>query len=170
MSKSTKRRSGLEMPPRFVADSMVGRLAKWLRAFGFDVVYDPFADDDQVVAWAREREATLLTRDTGITGGAGVRVVLIEHDAVEDQLRQLVEGGYLDLSEARPLTRCTVCNEGLTEAGREEVRGLVPPFVYATQSAYARCGGCGRVYWEGSHVPRIRERLERLAGKVTGDE
>ena len=50
---------------RFVADSMLGRLAKWLRGFGFDVVYHPFADDHKLIARARERGATVLPRLAG---------------------------------------------------------------------------------------------------------
>jgi hypothetical protein len=152
------------MPPRFVADSMVGRLAKWLRAFGFDVVYHPFADDREVLAWARERGAILLTRDTGLRAALGVRVIFIEHDNPEQQLQQVVQETPLDLSQARPFTRCTVCNTELVSASRDEVWDQVPPFIYLTHESFARCPGCRRVYWEGTHVGRMRARLARLAG------
>ena len=150
------------MPPRFVADCMLGRLAKWLRALGFDVLYHPFADDHEVVAWARERGAVVLTRDTGFPDPPDVRIISISDDHVEEQLGQLVRDAPLDLTEARVLTRCTVCNQVLAPATRDEVWDRVPPFVYLTQETYARCPDCGRVYWEGSHAPRIRERLARL--------
>lgn len=150
------------MSLRFVADCMLGRLARWLRAFGFDVVYHPFADDRQVLAWARERGAVLLTRDTNLAQACGLRVLFVAHDRVEDQLRQVAKEAPIDLQRARPLTRCTVCNEVLTPAARDEVWDQVPPFIYLTQERYARCPGCGRVYWEGTHVARMRERLARL--------
>jgi len=156
------------MVPRFVADSMVGRLAKWLRAFGFDVVYQPFAEDDELVNWARQREAILVTRDTGLARVPGVRVIFIKDDGLEEQLRQVVREGPLDLSAARPLSRCIVCNEGLLTVTRDKVRDQVPPYVYAKHRWYARCPGCGRTYWQGTHVPRIRERLARLA-RETGE-
>jgi uncharacterized protein with PIN domain len=163
------------MPPRFVADSMVGRLARWLRAFGFDVVYHPFADDREVLAWARERAAILLTRDTGLRAAAAtarrrgrvaslVRVIFIEHDNPEQQLQQVVQETPLDLTQARPLTRCTMCNTELVWASRDEVWDQVPPFIYLTHESFARCPGCRRVYWEGTHVGRMRARLARLAG------
>lgn len=150
------------MLPRFVADSMLGKLARWLRAFGCDVVYHPFADDHQVVAWARERAAVVLTRDTRIPKPPDVRIMLIEDDDVEDQLRQVVEEAPLDLAEAQPLTRCTVCNGELAAAARDEVWREVPPFIYLTQEQYARCPDCRRVYWEGTHAPRMRRRLAGL--------
>ncbi len=154
------------MPLRFVADSMLGRLARWLRAFGFDVSYDPFVDDHGVIAAARERGAIALTRDTGFPSPPDVRVLLIEDDGVEDQLGQLARDAPLDLAAARPMTRCTVCNHALVAASRDEVWARVPPFVYLSQEKYARCPSCARVYWEGSHAARIRARLERLLARA----
>jgi hypothetical protein len=155
------------VPPRFVADCMLGRLAKWLRAFGFDAAYDPFADDRAVVEQARERGAVLLTRDTRIHA-PGVRLLFINDDHVEDQLRQLVGKLPLDLSQAQPMTRCTVCNQPLAPATRGEVWDRVPPFVYLTQVEFAVCPGCSRVYWEGTHVARMRARLSELAQSAAG--
>jgi len=94
-------------------------------------------------------------------------VIFIRDDYIEDQLRQVVKEAPLDLDQARLLTRCTVCNGVLVAAHRDEVWDRVPPFIYLTQESYARCPDCGRVYWEGSHVGRMRERLRRLAHRAT---
>jgi uncharacterized protein with PIN domain len=147
---------------RFVADSMLGRLAKWLRAFGFDVFYDPFLDDHDVVAKARARDAVALTRDTSFPQPSDVTIVFVEDDHLDDQLRQLVRDGVLDMEDARPVTRCTVCNQLLVPARRDEVWSRVPPFVYLTNEDYAQCPDCRRVYWEGTHALRIRRRLDQL--------
>ncbi|NIP59120.1 MAG: twitching motility protein PilT, partial [Gemmatimonadetes bacterium] len=37
-----------------------------------------------------------------------------------------------------------------------------PRRVLAAKSEFRRCPGCGQVYWEGSHVRRIRERIGDL--------
>jgi uncharacterized protein with PIN domain len=156
------------MAPRFVADAMVGKLAKWLRAFGFDVFYHPFADDEELITVARERGAILLTRDTRLQEVRGVRTIFIEDDHVGAQLRQVAREAPLDLREARPLTRCTACNGVLQPAARGEVWERIPPFIYLTQERYAVCPDCGRVYWEGTHVARLREKLAELA-RHTGE-
>ena len=156
------------MPPRFVADTMLGRLAKWLRALGYDCRYHPSADDHGLVAEARGHQAILLTRDTRFPKPPDVRIILISHDHVEQQLSQLLREAPLDLAQAQPLTRCTVCNHPLHPAARDEVWNRIPPFVYLTTETYARCSHCGRVYWEGTHAPRIRRRLAALSQSPPG--
>jgi uncharacterized protein with PIN domain len=150
------------MAPRFVADSMLGRLAKWLRAFGFDVFYEPFLDDHAVIAAARRRGAVALTRDTQFPRPSDVRIVFVDDDDVEGQLGQLARERVIDLGEAQPMTRCTVCNNGLVPATRSQVWRRVPPFVYLSHERYGCCSKCARVYWEGSHALRIRGQLARL--------
>lgn len=41
--------------------------------------------------------------------------------------------------------------------------GQAPP-VREEQDAFRRCPGCGRVFWEGSHVRRMRGKLESALG------
>jgi uncharacterized protein with PIN domain len=157
------------MPPRFVADSMLGRLAKWLRAFGFDVFYDPSLDDHAVIARARQRGAIALTRDTQFPQPPDVRVLRIESNFIEEQLAQVVRDLPLDMAEAQPLTRCTVCNQALVRATRDQVWRDIPPFIYLTNETYARCPDCRRVYWEGSHARRMHDTLVTLSASARID-
>src|SRR5262249_10770147 len=54
---------GAMRAPRFVADAMLGRVARWLRVLGFDVVYDPTLHDAALVQLAEADDRILLTRD-----------------------------------------------------------------------------------------------------------
>lgn len=40
-------------PPRFAADAMLGRLARWLRVLGFGTSYDPTLADPDLCTAAR---------------------------------------------------------------------------------------------------------------------
>jgi hypothetical protein len=40
---------GRDRPPRFAADDMLGRLARWLRALGHDTVHEPTITDAELV-------------------------------------------------------------------------------------------------------------------------
>jgi uncharacterized protein with PIN domain len=56
--------------------------------------------------------------------------------------------------------RCSLCNEELQPVGKDQVRDRVPPYVFATQSSFACCPRCGRLYWPATHVERMREELK----------
>jgi uncharacterized protein with PIN domain len=116
--------------------------------------------------WARERGAILITRDTHLAKVPQVKVIFLEHDRVEGQLRQVVTEAPIDLSQADPLSRCTACNEPLRAVEKEAVRDRIPPYVYATQEIFSLCPGCQRIYWQGTHASRIRDRLARLAAEA----
>ncbi|MBN2564078.1 MAG: NTPase [Candidatus Eisenbacteria bacterium] len=143
----------------FAADAMLGRLAKKLRMLGYDVFYRAGIDDRELKTISARQRRILLTRDRGIAETSmAVRVVLVESDDVAEQLSQVV--GELDLDAApSSFSRCTVCNVPIEAVGREEVESLVPPYVYSTQSDFARCPACGRIYWAATHVERAREWL-----------
>jgi uncharacterized protein len=68
----------------------------------------------------------------------------------------------LDLSGPRRLfTRCLLCNCTLQEVPPEQAGPLVPVGVLALAHAVRRCTACTRLYWDGSHVRRMRTALER---------
>lgn len=151
--------------PRFVADCNVGRLARWLRALGYDAEYHSRIGDAELVGLAQAGGRVLLTRDLdltqrrAVTSGA-VRAVLLRDDRVEEQLRQVVR--ELGLSAEQALTRCLECNEALEPRTAAEVAARVPPHVRATQTRYSECRRCRRVYWPGTHWDRMRLRLAGL--------
>ena len=155
---------------RFIADSNVGRLGRWLRIAGFDTICASGIDDNRLVRIALDEGRVLLTRDTHIlerrvvTSGR-LKVILIHEDEARAQLGQVVTA--LDLAgELNPFSRCVECNALLQQIEKEQVQGLVPPYVYRTQVHYMQCPECGRVYWRGTHWERMKEDLERVAGKA----
>jgi uncharacterized protein with PIN domain len=147
---------------KFIADAMLGRLAKWLRLLGFDVLYYPDIEDRQVIKIAREQERTILTRDTRMLQCKGVRgTVFIKSDQVFEQLLEMKD--ILDFHGQDLLERCIVCNRRLYAiADRDEIKDLVPEYVYHHFDIFMRCGGCGKIYWEGNHYKNIRERIREI--------
>jgi uncharacterized protein with PIN domain len=145
---------------KFIADAMLGRLAKWLRILGFDVLYYPDIDDREIVRIAREQERTILTRDTRLTKRKGLPgVIFVEEDDVFDQLTLIK--AQLDFSQVAFSGRCAVCNGPMDDVPqKEEVRDLVPDFIYLNSPGFMRCRDCGKVYWEGSHRKGMREKVK----------
>lgn len=146
---------------RFLADRMVGRLAKWLRLLGYDTTYTD-ADDATLVRLAQGEGRVLLTRDTRLCRRRDLGPHLfIESDHWMDQLRQ-VRGAFHLVPGAGAGTRCARCNLRLEPVAREAVAAAVPPYVFAHHAAFARCPGCGRLYWPGTHWARIAVVVKAL--------
>jgi len=141
---------------RFFCDDHLRRLARWLRAAGFDAEWERAVDDRELLDRARAEDRVLLTLDRALAARAGDRGCLLpSHDPLE-QLRYLVRRYHLDLL-ARAFTRCPVCNVALLEAVADEVE--VPPRVRESCERFWRCPRCGRAFWEGDHVRNMRARF-----------
>jgi uncharacterized protein with PIN domain len=154
---------------KFIVDSNVGRLARWLRIAGFDTVFINDLDDNRLVRLALSEGRVLLTKDTQIlkrrvAATGRLKVILIESEKVKQQLRQVLKTLNL-ASQIRPFTLCLECNQPLVTKAKEEVKDLVPPYVFQTQTQYMQCPACHRVYWRGTHWQRMSRELERIASE-----
>jgi uncharacterized protein len=156
-------------PPRFVADKMLGRLARWLRILGCDVLYGTNYSGRGLLQEARRGGRVVLTRDRRLVRDPQMPPYLfIEDDRFRDQLRQVIEAFAID-PWARLLTRCVECNVELVDANPAEVDPVeVPVFVYRTQTRYRRCPRCRHLYWEATHVARVRAELKRIGFEDRG--
>jgi len=154
---------------KFIADAMLGRLAKWLRLLGFDVLYYPDIEDREVIRISREHDRTILTRDTRMLQSRGARdAVFIRSDHISQQLLEIKD--MLALHDSDLGERCIVCNGNLHKVSeRGEVQDLVPDYVYHNFESFMRCNVCGKVYWEGSHYKKIRERISEILRKSNED-
>ena len=147
---------------------MLGKLARWLRAMGYDTLYFKIADDRYLLRLARAEARTLLTRDGRLARLAGPAGLLIRATGVESQLGEVLERLALLPSGEGLLSRCLECNALLEDRPKESIRGLVPEYVFGTQDRFVGCPGCARIYWQGSHADQILARLERVLGPRHG--
>jgi len=146
---------------RFAVDAMLGRLARWLRLLGFDAWYEADVADERLVRRALDDERWILTRDRALpVEWRAPRVHVVAAEAPFAQLREVV--GAFDLgARARPFARCSRCNAALVPLAPEEAERRVPARVRERHERFLACPGCGRTYWEGTHVARMRRVLER---------
>src|SRR5215204_7337525 len=99
---------------RFLCDAMLGRLAKWLRAAGYDAYYareGTDVSDRTLTAKALEERRVLLTSDGGFLERKPVRdgrvgFLRVPHLPLEDQLRLVVEHFGLRSEERRVGKEC----------------------------------------------------------------
>lgn len=154
---------------RFIADSMLGRLARWLRLLGHDTLYYPQIEDRVLLKIAREDNRILLTRDSRLVKVRGLQhFLLLKENNPFKQLKNVIltfklynnklEGVEGDII----LSRCAVCNSTLNNVPKEEVKNLIPEYVYQTSNIFKQCSKCGKLYWKGTHPEKFRKKLSEI--------
>lgn len=151
--------------PRWLADEMVGRLARYLRFVGCDTVYARGLSDDEIIALARREDRVVVTRDRRLAHRTP-RALLLESTDIADQWRA-VRAAFPQLPNEVSFRRCTECNgplERVAETPLPTKNDQVPWDRVARGLPLFHCAACGHYYWEGSHTASIRARLSAWEG------
>lgn len=150
---------------KLLCDEMLKGLGRWLRTAGYDTaIAADGAPDETLLSLAADERRILLTCDRALAEVApdGVRVLVLATERLDpaaEEVRDLLGIDWLH----RPFTRCLRCNTGLRPARERELDGL-PDETRRGAGPFTACPACGRIYWPGSHVRRMRARLERWQG------
>lgn len=158
------------MKPRFLVDSMLGSLARWLRIGGYDAEYRRDAEDESLMEEASRTGRVLLTRDKVLAVRArkrGVEAFLVNGEGDVEQLGEISAALGLELDPSS--SRCPRCNGALTQVDREKVRDRVPEASLEAFDVFWVCGSCGGVYWRGSHWDQIASTISE-ADKLSGGD
>lgn len=147
-----------EERPRFVADNMLGSLARWLRMLGYDTVYSREMTDAELVRLANDEKRQILTRDKDLASKPNA--TMVAPDDLDAQLQTVRDAFQLRYEESA--IRCSTCNGDLVAVAKEEVAGSVPAGALECNDEFWRCRACGKVYWKGTHWHGIMDRLRRL--------
>ncbi|MDX8402551.1 MAG: DUF5615 family PIN-like protein [Mariprofundaceae bacterium] len=146
---------------KLMMDEMLMRLGRWLRAAGYDTaIASPGANDRDILADAVREGRLLVTCDRKLCEfrDADRHVLLLRGQTLDAQAREIAARLGIDWLH-RPFSRCLLCN-GLLRPGGPEALARVPPASRQAGVDAWRCDACGRIYWSGSHVRRMRRRLE----------
>lgn len=155
---------------KFIVDSNVGKLARWLRMMGYDALFYRDIDDDRLVRIALEQNRVILTKDRQVLKrriimSGRLNAVLIEDDDPKVQLANVIKQLDLDC-QFKPFSLCLECNTKLIKRGKDQVCERVPQHVFKTQEDYMECPDCRRIYWRGTHWESMHEELERLTSNI----
>ncbi|NOX38598.1 MAG: hypothetical protein GXO78_13795 [Calditrichaeota bacterium] len=146
---------------KFLCDSMLIGLARYLRFLGHDVeVVSSFPDAHRRYTCFKDR-IFLTTSPAHWHLWPGTQKHLIPSGRLEEQFRQLCQTLPI-LQDLNFLSRCSRCNVAIEPVEKAAVKQVVPEKVYQWVDQFYRCPSCQRVYWEGGHVVRLKEKLRRL--------
>jgi len=151
--------------PAFIADCHLGKLAKYLRFMGFDTLYFPQIDDNDLIKLANRDERVILTRDRELSERKKADCLLLQSIEMEKQLQEVIR--VFGLQTYHPdASRCIVCNKPLRTVAKEDVIDRLPVKVIKYFSHFEICVECGRIYWHGDHYKRMRASLKKILDSV----
>ena len=155
---------------KFLADAMLGKLARWLRMLGHDVIYSVAFDDSELLELAKREERVLLTKDLELYKraiGRGIDAYYVEGETEPERLAQIAKRYGLTLEIDMDKSHCPICNTKLQTAKKEELKDELEKNTYTHYEKFWRCPNCGQIYWQGAHWKQITQTLTQAQQKLT---
>ncbi|MEM0365693.1 MAG: Mut7-C RNAse domain-containing protein [Acidilobaceae archaeon] len=149
---------------KFVVDTMLGDLARWLRIMGYDTVYSDNYNDKQIIEIALLGDRVIITRDKSLyikARKASAKVILVESIDTREKIAEVAVKAKINISVDPDKSRCPECNGVLEKTNdKNRVKDRVPPQALASYNTFYICTKCSKVYWEGGHWINIRRLIE----------
>ncbi|MGB9673965.1 MAG: Mut7-C RNAse domain-containing protein [Anaerolineales bacterium] len=140
---------------RFVVDNHLGRLAAYLRMFGFDTIYHPDIQDEELAQIADQDERILLTRDHRLLMRSCIHYgYWVRSKLPAEQIREIIQRWDL-ARHIRPFRRCIRCNGLLTPIQKDLIIDKLQPLTKKYFDDFHICQNCHQIYWRGSHFDRM---------------
>ena len=149
---------------RFVTDASLAFLAHRLVFLGYDVATVSGARIEELFEAGRREGRTVLTLSARHPRRfADVPAIIVPRGDAARAVRAIASAYE---PAGAPFSRCAPCNQALHARHPMEARGEVPGRVLRSATVLRYCPMCGKWYWEGSHVARLRIWLERALGRA----
>ena len=151
------------MRPQFIADTMLGKLARWMSHLGYDVVYKIHDKDADLIEEAKKTGRIIITRDTKLVKENPRISCLVHSTVLWEQLKEVLESFPIDVKK-NLFSRCSHCNTRVNRVDKKLVEDRLPPLVRQTQEIIYLCPCCGKIYWHATHVEHFKKLLKQHLG------
>lgn len=154
----------------FLADAMLGNVAKKLRLLGYDAEYFSDIDDSKLIDKAKTESRTIISRDRLLVEKAKkdkISSVLITSQNEIEQFLEILKTTPLKLNEISGDTaRCTKCNSATSQISKLKIKNKIPQGVFEYNDKFWKCDGCDQIYWEGTHVKNLQEFVHKIRQNI----
>jgi uncharacterized protein len=146
----------------FILDVHLGKLARYLRLLGFDVVYANNFSDETLANRSQTENRIVLTRDVGLLKNKKIsRGYWIRQTNPDKQVAEVLQ--RFDLTQQiKPFSRCLECNGLLEDVKKNDIVKNLPPLTRNYYSKFMQCNQCKRIYWEGTHYQRLKKWVNKF--------
>ena len=145
-------------------------MARKLRIFGFDTLYVAHVDDSEVLKIGVDQDRVILTADREFFKRivkAKARGVLVGgSNELEDLVHILEKNGIRSVDGVGTESRCPICNGKLSKVTEMDAKGKVPEKVAMNHTEFFKCQRCGKLYWQGSHIRRIKALEQGIVSRL----
>jgi len=153
---------------KFIVDCMHGKLARKMRIYGYDTLYDINFEDDAILVTAKKEERIIITSDKNLIERAYSENVPVIRASLDNDVSRMME--IFKTFKLKPnlnpkYSRCPHCNVILTKISKLEAVGA-PERVLKRKRVFYKCENCSRIYWYGSHWKKIRDFEETLKKRL----
>ncbi|BDY13274.1 Mut7-C RNAse domain-containing protein [Hydrogenimonas cancrithermarum] len=148
--------------PRFVCDVHLAKVAKYLRLLGFDTLYRNDITDNELFGMCRFGRIG-ITCDRRLQERLPESIVVLPCEEAPKQVRRL--SAMFDLARyAHPFSRSLCCNRTMQPCDKREFFSKIPKETYRWRNGFWICPKCKKIYWQGTHAGRMRQKIIDLLG------
>jgi uncharacterized protein with PIN domain len=154
---------------KFIADSMLGKLARWLRMLGQDVTYSTDLSDSELIELAKKENRILLTKDLELFKrviAKGIEAFYVDGETESTRLAELSQRYTLKLEVDMENSHCPVCNTKLEATPKEQLTSELEKNTLTYYGQFWKCPNCRQIYWQGAHWKQITNTLNEAKEKL----
>jgi uncharacterized protein with PIN domain len=156
--------------PRFLGDLHLGRLIRFLRVLGFDTAWENSGSEAAVAERGVAEDRVVLSRNLALLKRRTMRrAMLVLSDDPEHQVAEVLHR-FRVADKVRMFGRCSRCNGSIVPVAKAEVADRIPPKTARWLDTYYVCGDCDHLFWEGTHVLALRERLKTILSAIGNED
>ena len=155
----------------FVADAMLGKIARKLRIFGFDTVYDSNLDDDNILNSLNYTGRIVLTSDNDLFNRCKKKridsILTYKETEIENLVTIFKTLNIKFINFPIVPCLCTSCNGKLDKISDNSlIKNKLSEQLLKSHKIFYRCINCDKIYWAGSHLKRISRLINEINYKL----
>lgn len=155
---------------------MFGKVARWLRLFGYDTLYHNVFDDDDILKVAKAENRIILNKDKLLTQRAikdNIKALYIDEKDVVSRIA-VIKKTYSNLKTEikRPPSSnslCPLCNSQIIKVkDKKDIKDKIYESTYNQYNDFWKCSNpeCEKIYYVGEHWKDFEKFLIKLDNKI----
>ena len=154
---------------------MFGKVARWLRLFGYDTLYYNVFDDDDILKVAKAENRIIINKDKLLTQRAikdNIEALYIDEKDLVSRIAVIKKKYSIKTEIQRPPSSnslCPLCNSKIIKVkDKKEIIDKVYESTYNHYNDFWKCSNpeCQKIYYVGEHWNDFKTFLIKLDNKM----